>query len=105
MDDGIPQLDDGASPWPAAFAHLDALAQECELSARERQILHGLLAGMNNRELADGLGLKLATVKSYSSHLFRKLGVQNRLQVVILALRELLRPIGEPVPLRAGAEL
>lgn len=57
------------------------------LSARERQVLDLLADGRPNAEIAAGLGLTAATVKSYVSTVLTKLGVQNRVQAALLAQR------------------
>jgi DNA-binding NarL/FixJ family response regulator len=57
------------------------------LSARERQVLGLVADGFSNGAIADELGLREATVKSYVSTLFSKLGVTNRVQAALLAQR------------------
>jgi two-component system, NarL family, nitrate/nitrite response regulator NarL len=55
------------------------------LTYRERQLLEHLSKGYTNREIADRLGLTVATIKVYLTQLFKKLGVRNRVQAVIAA--------------------
>jgi LuxR family maltose regulon positive regulatory protein len=38
--------------------------------------------GLSNQQIADKLIVALGTVKSYTSHIYGKLGVQNRVQAV-----------------------
>ena len=58
---------------------------QAALSYRERQILDHISKGYTNKEIADRLGLTVATIKVYLTQLFRKMGVRNRLQAVIAA--------------------
>lgn len=57
------------------------------LSAREREVLEQLAQGRTNAEIAQGLFLSEATVKSVVSHLLVELDVDNRTQAAILAHR------------------
>ena len=55
------------------------------LTARERDVLHGVCAGLTNRQIADDLHLGTATVKSYVSRLLEKFVVATRVGLVIAA--------------------
>lgn len=58
-----------------------------ELSVRERDILKLLARGMSNAEIAQHLHLSEGTVRNYVSSIFDKLGVADRTQAAIIALR------------------
>ncbi|WP_433271604.1 response regulator [Actinosynnema sp. CS-041913] len=55
------------------------------LTEREREVVGAIVQGMSNEEIAAELFLSRATVKTYLSRLFSKLGVRDRTQLVILA--------------------
>lgn len=55
------------------------------LSAQEQRVLHLLAAGRSNREIAQELVVSVNTVKDHAKHLYRKLGVSNRLQAGAVA--------------------
>jgi DNA-binding NarL/FixJ family response regulator len=65
----------------------DALARLETLTGREREVLTEVGLGRSNAEIAAGLHMSEATVKSHISHLFDKLAVTNRVQVAIAAYR------------------
>lgn len=48
------------------------------LSTRERETIGFLLDGQTNQEIADKMGISMATVKMHLRHAFDKLGVRNR---------------------------
>ena len=52
---------------------------------RERDVIAAIVNGLSNDEIAATLFLSRATVKTYLSRLFDKLGVRDRTQLVILA--------------------
>lgn len=56
-------------------------------SDREKEILSLLAHGMTNLEIAKKLFLSEGTVRNYTSTIFAKLGVADRTQAAILALR------------------
>lgn len=58
-----------------------------ELSAREKQVLALLVKGKSNREIADELAIKEATVKSHVSVILMRLDVADRTQAVVTALQ------------------
>jgi DNA-binding NarL/FixJ family response regulator len=55
------------------------------LSERERAILHQLMRGTANRQIARDLDITEAAVKVHLTRLFRKLGVENRSQAITWA--------------------
>src|SRR5260370_36911714 len=52
------------------------------LSERELEVLQLLARGASNQEIAQELVIVVDTVKRHVSHIFSKLGVQNRVQAV-----------------------
>jgi DNA-binding CsgD family transcriptional regulator len=51
------------------------------------EILSFVTRGSSNKEIAYGLGISRQTVKNHISSLLRKLGVDDRTQAAVLALR------------------
>ncbi len=69
-----------ASGWNPA-AGLDAL------TSREREVLAEIAKGRSNREIARALTVSEKTVKAHVSSLLAKLGVQDRTQAALVAVR------------------
>jgi DNA-binding NarL/FixJ family response regulator len=65
--------------WPPRG--LDALTR------REREVLAELAQGRSNREIARALGVSEKTVKAHVSSVLAKLGVQDRTQAALFAVR------------------
>jgi DNA-binding NarL/FixJ family response regulator len=57
------------------------------LTPREREVLAGIARGRANREIARDLGLAEKTVKTHVSAVLTKLGVQDRTQAALYAVR------------------
>ena len=78
----------GERPLPANVANrlADRLNRE-ELSQRELEVLHLLVKGRSNKEIAAGLLISEDTVKSHLKSLFSKLDVQDRTEAAITAIR------------------
>jgi DNA-binding NarL/FixJ family response regulator len=57
------------------------------LSPREMEILIFVTRGSSNKEIAHKLHISQQTVKNHISSVLRKLGVEDRTQAAVLALR------------------
>jgi NarL family two-component system response regulator LiaR len=57
------------------------------LTARERDILPLMAAGLTNKAIAQQLGLTQGTIRVYVSGILTKLGVANRTEATVLAIR------------------
>jgi DNA-binding NarL/FixJ family response regulator len=57
------------------------------LTARERDVLQALGAGLSDKEIAERLSVSKDTVHTHMVNLLGKLGVESRLQALIVAVR------------------
>jgi NarL family two-component system response regulator LiaR len=57
------------------------------LTPREREVLELIVAGRSNKRIAFELGIAEKTVKTHVGHLMAKLGVSDRTQAALLAVR------------------
>lgn len=58
-----------------------------DLSQRERDVLKAIASGLSNDEIAAKLFISPHTVKNHVSNIYRKLGIDDRTQVALIALR------------------
>lgn len=65
------------------------------LSSREMEILELVIQGMSNREIAYHLGISHQTVKNHMTSILGKLGVADRTQAAVYALRHGWVPLHE----------
>jgi DNA-binding CsgD family transcriptional regulator len=56
------------------------------LTKREEDVVRLLAEGMQNRDIANELKLSEHTVKNYLFHIFDKLGVSSRVELVLYAI-------------------
>jgi DNA-binding NarL/FixJ family response regulator len=61
-----------------------------DLTAREREVLSLLAAGTATQDVATQLFISPATVRNHIHNILAKLGVQSRLEAVVLALKQAL---------------
>jgi DNA-binding NarL/FixJ family response regulator len=73
-------------PPPVARA-LASRTPHSDLSSRELEVLHLLVSGNSNKEIANLLGITEATVKSHVSAILMRLDVEDRTQAVVAALQ------------------
>lgn len=57
------------------------------LTKRERDVLSCLVKGHTNKEMADSMFISEKTVKNHLTSIFRKLGVKDRTQAAVYALK------------------
>jgi DNA-binding NarL/FixJ family response regulator len=57
------------------------------LTNRELEVLQAIVAGKSNKEIAFGLGISEATVKTHINNILSKLGVTDRTQATTAALQ------------------
>ena len=79
--------------------------QKNTLSEKEKEILQLLTCGRTNKEIASSLRLSPETVKMTLKNIFRKLGVENRTQAAVLAVKERLTGGSYFISNKAGAVL
>ena len=71
-----------------ANSNSQAFVPGSELTDREREVLKGMVEGLNNNEIAARLFISLGTVKFHISNIFQKLGVDSRVEAVKLAIEQ-----------------
>ena len=73
---------------PAVAARLaERVLAGPELTARELEVLQGIVAGRSNKEIGAALGISEGTVKAHVNNILGKLGVADRTQAVTTALQ------------------
>ena len=71
-----------AAPGPVSLSKVPPLTE------REREILRWVAAGLQNKEIAQKLGISLATVRNHIHNILEKLDVHSKLEAVSLAFRQ-----------------
>ena len=61
---------------------------EIPLTQREGEVLKQLANGLTNKEIALSLGISYETVKEHVQHILRKVGVSDRTQAAVWAVRK-----------------
>ncbi len=75
---------------PASQQPLDSTSANFTLSDREREVLHLLVEGCSDREIAQQLIIAEGTVKTHLKRIYAKLGVHKRIQAVLRAKEQCL---------------
>ena len=73
----------GALATPRAGNEIDV-----PLTKRENEVLKQLAFGLTNKEIAQSLGISYETVKEHVQHILRKIGVSDRTQAAVWAVRK-----------------
>ena len=97
LHERVERLLDTREPGRPAHSHeADAQRSIERLTVRERQVLARLAQGQTNKEIAAGLVVSTATVKTHVEHIIAKLGVADRTQAAVRAVEFGL--LATPVP-------
>ncbi|WP_296596421.1 response regulator FixJ [Phenylobacterium sp.] len=64
----------------------EALQRLAALSAREREVLDGVVQGLSNKEVARDLGISPRTVEAYRANLMMKMGADSLSELVRLTI-------------------
>jgi DNA-binding NarL/FixJ family response regulator len=87
---GIAVVEAGLGPASAQF-EIGARSKDVSrlagaaLTRREIDVLHRVVLGESNREIADSLFISIATVKRHLTTVFGKLGASSRHEAVLIA--------------------
>lgn len=73
----------GALATPRINADVEVL-----LTQRESEVLRELAGGLTNKQIAEKLHISYETVKEHVQHVFRKIGVTDRTQAAVWAVRQ-----------------
>lgn len=73
----------GALATPRLLTDVDA-----PLTQRESEVLRQLAHGLTNKEIAQSLHISYETVKEHVQHILRKIGVSDRTQAAVWAVRK-----------------
>lgn len=93
----IKECDGGGSPMTASIAkkvltlfkkYVPVKNIEFFLTKRENEILHLLVEGMDNYNIAEKLFISVQTVRNHIRHIYEKLQVHSKSQAVVKAIRE-----------------
>lgn len=60
--------------------------RDTRLSSREMEVVRCVAMGLRNKEVADKLGVSEATVKNHLTSIYSKLGVSDRLELILYAI-------------------
>ncbi len=60
---------------------------DIKLTKREKDVLHLLVKGNSNKQMAESMFISEKTVKNHLTSIFRKLGVKDRTQAAVYALK------------------
>jgi len=87
--------EDSAAPSSATAATAQSSAETSEAAAarfgltrRELQIIGALVDGQMNKDIANTFGISEYTVKHHLTNIYDKLGVYNRVELVIFAINQ-----------------
>jgi len=72
---------------PFSYERARAAGRRADVSKRELSVLTHVAAGQSNKQIGNLLGISAQTVRNHMSRIFVKLGVSNRTEAVMSAVR------------------
>lgn len=85
--DGIRKVNNGEQFMPAEIAARLSRRVVSQLSPRELEVLSLIATGLSNKEIANELSLVEGTVKVHITNILSKLGVSDRTQAILAAVK------------------
>jgi DNA-binding NarL/FixJ family response regulator len=79
-------MDPKMTPPGIASGPIESSASTTHLTPREQKVLRCVFEGLTNKEMAYNLGVSQSSVKATLQHLFDKMGVRTRGQLVRIAI-------------------
>lgn len=74
---------EGIGPPPVRQESIEEM-----ITGREREVLHLLMNGRSNREIAAAMGIEQATVKAHLGRMLRKTRAKNRVELTLRAMEQ-----------------
>ena len=81
-------LDPQKKPGPSPSLRVDQLKPSESITPRQRQVLYCLIEGKPTKRICEELGMSMGTAKVHIGAILRALGVRNRTQATLVALRD-----------------
>jgi DNA-binding NarL/FixJ family response regulator len=75
-------------PEPSRRLELERLHPSQSITPRQRQVLYCLIEGKPTKRICEELDMSMGTAKVHIGAILRALGVRNRTQATLAALRE-----------------
>ena len=66
----------------------DHLADDLALSLRQKQVIVCLFSGQSDKQIAECVGISVPTVRTHFSRIFAKLGVQDRVELILYVMQQ-----------------
>lgn len=82
---------------PHVAQKLATRVQSSNLTAREIQVLHLLVSGKSNKEIASALKVTEGTIKVHVNHILKKLGTHGRTESANVALKRGIVRLDDPI--------
>ena len=73
---------------PLRRLEVDRLKPSESITPRQRQVLYCLIEGKPTKRICEELGMSMGTAKVHIGAILRALGVRNRTQATLVALRD-----------------
>jgi DNA-binding NarL/FixJ family response regulator len=96
----IKEVAAGRSVFPAGFSKPTAGEDSDfdKLTQRERQVLHHIVQGKSNKEIAGILGVSVNTVSVHRANLMQALGIHRTADLVVYAIKKGLVTLPDKLP-------
>lgn len=94
IQDAIKSVAEGGDMWTrdslrrVTGALASTNGSDIHLTKRENEVLKQVALGLTNKEIGMALGISYETVKEHVQHVLRKLGVNDRTQAAVWAVRK-----------------
>jgi DNA-binding CsgD family transcriptional regulator len=81
-------ISDAPNDYKKTAVYVDVFTADTYLNAKEKELLHHMVAGKSYKMISDAMKISLETVKFHIKNIYRKLHVNSSSEAIVKAIKQ-----------------